>query len=127
VDELEPLELVPVAVAAVPLVVADVTSLFAAQKPSYHVLISCKLVASVQLAGPHTELTPAVPESSKGVSRVSVQKQLSLISAIFGGVHAPCTSKRGPHLEAQAGSTDEKGTISPSGDAVASVAEAVAD
>jgi hypothetical protein len=36
-----------------------------------------------------------------------------------GGAQAPCTLKRGPHRDAQAGSLEVKGTITPSGEATA--------
>lgn len=62
----------------------------------------------------HTLTTPAVPVFRKGLSRVSEQKQEDEVAAMAGGVQAPCTSKRGPHLDAQAGRPEEKGTMSPS-------------
>jgi hypothetical protein len=87
--------------------------------------MACKSAVAVQLSGPHTELTPAVPWSRKGWSRGSPQKQGSLTVLVTGGVQAPWTSKRCPQREAQAGSV-EKGTMRPLGDATAPAAEVVA-
>lgn len=50
--------------------------------------------------------------------RGSLQKHVLSIDPLTGGVQAPCTSKRWPHREAQAGSV-ENGTIRPSGEATA--------
>ena len=73
-------------------------------------------------------LTPVVPASvSNAERRGSVQKQLSFTVAMFGGVHAPCTSKRGPQSDAQGGRSEVKGTMSPSGEATALAAEPVSD
>ncbi len=87
-------------------------------------MIACKSAAAVQLRAPQTALTPVVPELSKRVSRESVQKQFSSTVESLGGAHAPWTSKRGPHREAQAGRV-ENGTIGPSGDATAASDEVV--
>jgi len=108
------LVLVEVEAAPVPVVEAEVTLLFEAQKDVYHVLTACKSDAAEQLALPQTWLTPCVPASLKGVSRVSVQKQLSSTVALAGGEHLPWTSKRGPHSAAQVGRV-EKGTMAPFG------------
>lgn len=53
------------------------------------------------------------------MSRGSAQKQEEEVAAILGGVQAPWTSKSLPHLEAQAGRTEEKGTMRPSATACA--------
>jgi hypothetical protein len=105
-----------------------VTTFLVVQKLSNQVLIACKSTWALQLSGPHTALTPVTPASaSNAARRESVQKQLSSVVAMWGGVHAPCTSKRGPQRDAQAGRTEEKGTMSPSGDATAAAAEPVSD
>jgi hypothetical protein len=115
--------LVLVAVALEP--TTDVTPLFAAQKVLYHVLMARRLVESVQLELPQTVVTPVVPSLLNAVNRVSVQKQFPSTLAILGGVHFPWTSNRGPHKDAHTGRVDVKGTMSPSGEAVAPAAEAV--
>jgi len=63
----------------------------------------------------HTLITPAVPLCRKGRSRLSPQKQVVETAGRTGGTQAPCTLKRLPHTEAQAGRAEVKGTISPSG------------
>ena len=76
----------------------------------------CRSVVAVHspAADVQTVTTPAVPVFRKGFSRGSAQKQADEAAAIAGGVQAPWTSKRGPHLDAQAGRPEEKGTIRPS-------------
>jgi hypothetical protein len=103
-----------------------VTTCLVLQKLSNQVLIACKSAGALQLSGPHTALTPVVPASVLNAERrESVQKQLSSTVAMFGGVHAPCTSQRGPQRVAQAGRPEVKGTMSPSGEATALAAEPV--
>lgn len=85
-------ELVEVDPAPLLVVVAVVTPLCVEQKDVYQVLIDCKSAAAEQLALPQTELTPAVPSWLNGVSRASVQKQLSSTVALAGGEHLPWTS-----------------------------------
>jgi hypothetical protein len=53
------------------------------------------------------------------VSLGSAQKQEEEVAAMLGGVQAPWTSKSLPHFEAQAGRTEEKGTMRPSAAACA--------
>jgi len=56
-----------------------------------------------------------VPELRKGCNRGSPQKHDSETADSLGGAQAPWTSKSGPHRDAQAGRTEVKGTIAPSG------------
>jgi len=91
------------------------------QNPSYQVCSACKSLGAEQLAAPHTLATSLVP-CKNGVRRVSLQKHCWLAEGWAGGAQAPCTSKRGPHLEAQAGRV-EKGTMAPLGCAWAFVKE----
>lgn len=118
--------LVPVCVATAPFDAVVVTTLSVAQKSVNHFLTAVKSASVVQLCALQTRVTPVVPPFVKAARRESEQKQLSSTAAMLGGVHLPCTSKRGPHFEAQAGRPDVKGTISPSGEAAAAAALAVA-
>jgi hypothetical protein len=52
-----------------------------------------------------------------------VQKQFLSTAWRNGGAQPPCASKRGPHWEAQAGSTLVNGTILPSGEGIAALGE----
>lgn len=81
-------------------------------------LISCKSAASWQLNGPHAARAAVVPASRKGAVAEFLQKQV-WGSSVKEGIQPPCASKRGPHREAQTGSTLVNGTITPSGDGVA--------
>ena len=117
--------LAPVCVAIAPSDAVVVTTFPLAQKSSYHFFTASISDCVLQLCAPQTSATPVVPSLSKTVSRESVQKQFSSTAVVAGGEHLPCTSKRGPHREAQAGRPELKGTITPSGEAAPAAAVAV--
>lgn len=104
------------AVEALPVVVA-VAELgsFKLHSVAYQLWIASRSAVAVQLSGPQTVLTPAVPESMIGVSLLSAQKHDVDTVVIAGGEQAPCTSNSFPQSEAHAGRTEVKGTITPSG------------